>query len=267
MPGKRDGIGIFVEQICDRAVVSAPSPRAVAGIFGMRMLNVEEGLPVGLQFGVVLLKEVGQSRDMVLVLPMRADEVVTLDCLHPDGLVRLLETLFPGLFALRSDALRFSRRSPDVLDGSAPTVGLHVVVAVDEELLRLFPLQTFVLRKDLEPSVCHDLQFGKQSLVGHVAGYDNAVHLQTTEVFEGVDERLGSVCAAKMNVAHDADDQVGLAQRSQRLSPARSAQVSCSGQGTRSPEEFSSVHNQQLSAYKDTKKLTIKRHDVENNLT
>ena len=59
--GERDGIGIIAEQLCHRSVVSAPSPRAVAGVFGVWMLDVEEGFPVGSQLRVVLFEEVGES--------------------------------------------------------------------------------------------------------------------------------------------------------------------------------------------------------------
>ena len=211
MPGERDGIGIIAEQSCHRSVVSAPSPRAVAGIFGVWMLDVEEGFSISRQLGIVFLEEVSESRDVALVLPMRADEVIALDGLHPDGLIVFLETLFPSSGSLSSDALRLRRLSPDTADGSAPGIALHVVVAVDEELNCLFPVDAFVVRKDLEPSIRHHLQLRQQALVGHVAGYDDAVHLQTTEVFEGVDERPSRICATQMDVAHNADYEVGIA--------------------------------------------------------
>ena len=182
------------------------------------MLDVEEGFSVSRQLGIVFLEEVSESRDVALVLPMRADEVLALDGLHPDGLVVFLETLFPSSRSLSSDALRLRRLSPDTADGSAPGIGLHVVVAVDEELNRLFSVDAFIVRKDLEPNIRHHLQLWKKSLVGHVAGNDDAVHLQTTEVFQGVDERLGCVCTTQMYVAHNADYEVGIAQSGNRLS-------------------------------------------------
>ena len=216
------------------------------------MLNVKEGFPVGSQLGVVLLKEVGKSRDVVLVLPMRADEVIALDGLHPDGLIVFLETLLPSGRSLSSDALRLRRLSPDTADGSAPSVALHVVVAVDEELNCLFAVDAFIVRKDLEPSIRHHLQLGKKSLVGHVAGNDDAVHLQTTEVFQGVDERLGCVCTTQMYVAHNADYEVWIAQSGNRLSEGWRTQIGCSSKGGTAPQEFSSVHNLYIMRCKDT---------------
>ena len=116
------------------------------------------------------------------------------------------------------------------------------MVAIDEELNRFFAVESFVVRKDLKPSICHDLQLRQESLVGHVAGYDDTIYLQTAEVFERVDERRGRVCSAKMDVADDADYEVRLAQCRDGLSQSWCTQISCSSKNGGALQEFSSVH-------------------------
>ena len=82
----------------------------------------------------MFLKEVRKTTDMALVLPMSADEVITLDGLHPDGLVWLLEALFPSLSPTLADALCLCCFRTDTADGAAPGVAFGVVIAVYEEL-------------------------------------------------------------------------------------------------------------------------------------
>ena len=242
MAGERDGVGVLAQQSRHRSIVATPSPRAVAGVLGVRVLNIEEGLAVGSQFGIMLFEEVREAGNVVLVLPMCTDEVVALDGLHPDGLIVFLEASLPCGRGLPSDALCLCRLSTHAADGSAPGVALHVVVAIDEELNRLLAVESFVVRKDLEPSICHDLQLRQESLIGHVAGDDDTIHLQTAEILEGVDECRGCVGSTEMDVADDADYEVRLTQCRDGLSQSWCTQISCSGKNGGALQEFSSVH-------------------------
>ena len=208
------------------------------------MLDIEEGLAVGLQFGIVLLEELLESWDIILILPMCSDEVIALDCLHPNGLERFLEALLPSLRPLRSDALSLCRLFSDALYGASPSVSLHIMIAIDEERLRPFAVDTFVLRKDLEPSIRNRLKLWKESLVGHIASYDDTIHLEPTEAFKGMDERLGCICAAKMDVAHNADDEIRLFQFGSKLvGQTWSAEISRTRKDGRALKELSAIHN------------------------
>ena len=140
------------------------------------------------------------------------------------------------------------------------------MIAIDEERLRPFAVDAFVLRKDLEPSIGHHLQLRKKSLVGHIASDDDAVHLMLAEVFEGMDERSVCIGSTQMNITHDADDEIGLHQIRNLVSQRWQTKVSCSGKDGSALKEFSTIHGQLIFADKGTKKLAIIRHEVYNKL-
>ena len=71
----------------------------------------------------------------------------------------------------------------------------------------------------------------------------------------------------KLVKSDDADDEIRFSQSRNLVSQTRRTQVGCSCKNGRALKKFSSIHGQHIFADKDTKKLTIKRQDADNNLT
>ena len=87
------------------------------------------------------------------------------------------------------------------------------------------------------------MQLRKQPLVGHITSNDDAIHLLLAEVLERMDERPVGVCATKMYVADNANDEVRLTKGGNLFSKARRAKIGSTGEGCGALKKFSAIHS------------------------
>ena len=193
----------------------------------MRVLNIEEGL-LRHQLPGMLLHQLFQTGD-IIGMPVGTYKVIAFYGLEPDGGIILSEVLLPHFGRTLSYTLRLSGLTPHGIDNTTPRVTLHVVIAIDEESLRMFSVQPLVIGEYTVPSVCHHFQLGFQPLVCHVTRYDNTIHFQAAEVLKGMFKGYGSLCAADVDITDNTNHQIGIPQGAKCLGKSRDIQVSCSG--------------------------------------
>ena len=176
------------------------------------MLRVEERLlALQPQLGLVRLQE---RLQLLLVAPVRTDERVALHLLRVHARPRLIEHALPHGLAVRSDAVRRPRRLVGIfrrqrLRRVAVTMSLHVVVAVDEQLLDRLAVGAPVLGEHLEPRLPHELQLVHEPAVRHVARDDHAVGLAVAEELQRPLEHRHLLLVVDVDVAQDAECQLG----------------------------------------------------------
>ena len=146
MPRKGDSVWVCSKRTGGRAVVAPPSPRAYAGILGMRMLRIEERLG-GVNLTGMRTQIVGQAVKLVLFGPVCANEGIALDMLYPKVGIGFLENLLPDPRRTRiiiGDCILARKIGilPYYVYG-----GPDVVVAVDEEFFDMSSVLTAVARK------------------------------------------------------------------------------------------------------------------------
>ena len=150
-------------------------------------------------------------------LPVRAEEVISLDVLRVVRLPLLVEAFRPGL--LRVGLHRLAREDGGVLE-HAPAVlqAEGVVVAEHEQALDLASVRRAVVREHLEPGVGDGLELARQPKVGHVARDHHGVDALVAKVCERLFERVRFIAGGErtpvggkphVHVAHHAELQQG----------------------------------------------------------
>ena len=199
MSGKGYGIRKLRQRAPDGSVIAPPSPRAMARILRVRMLDVEEGR-VSPKLGRVLFHVGFDGGYAFPSVPVRTDERVALDGLLPDGRIRFLEHAFPCGGAVGGDGVfRFRIFGPP-----------DIMVAVDEQLLDRLSAQPLAVRERLLPRIGHMLQLRDEPLVGHVARDHHAIDALVAKPRERLEKCFRSIRTrrlAHMHVAHHAESQ------------------------------------------------------------
>src|SRR5574344_2377202 len=172
----------------------------------MRMLRVEERLRT------LQLVRMGGEKGIELLprMPLRAEDLEALHVLDPNRLVLLVEARLPcpraALLAV-ADRVRDPLGLLPLLRAAVPGPAVHVVVAVDEELLHAPPVRSRVVRKNPVPGVCGVLELGDPPPVRDVARDHDAVRTVVAKVLERLDEPVRlEVLDARTDHMHVADD-------------------------------------------------------------
>ena len=190
MTGYGDCIGKARERLGDSAVVVAPEPRAVAGILGRRVLEVEERLrgvdrPSVLPEPFRRLRHAGFIEPPALVCnPVRPDERIAPDILAPDRRILLAERLLPRGREIGADRVRGIVLAQDLFPSVAVPEPLPVVVAVDEKTLDAPSVRRPVARKHRTPDPSHLLKLLHKAAVRHVAADRDAVDTLVAKPFK-----------------------------------------------------------------------------------
>ena len=211
MSGECHSIGIPIENTCHSTVILSPCPGTITGILQMWMLDIEERL-VCSQLRGMLCQELTQTR-YVVVMPMGTNKTISIDLLYPDGRVGLMEILLPHLSRMIIDALLLGHISTHRVDDSWPCGSLNIMIAIDEEFLSMFTVQSLVIREYLIPGISNHLQLWLQSLVGHITCYDHSIHLLAAEIFQSMNKGGGCTGITQVNVTQYTYNNVRITQR------------------------------------------------------
>ena len=92
-----------------------------------------------------------------------------------------------------------------------------IVVAIDEKFLHMAATETLVAGEDALPRIGTALELADSTVIGNVAGDDDAVRAAVSEILERLDERVLVARVAEVDVAQDAEADIWFAGKRSRL--------------------------------------------------
>ena len=92
-----------------------------------------------------------------------------------------------------------------------------IVVAIDEKFLHMAATETLVAGEYALPRIGTALELADSTVIGNVAGDDDAVRAAVSEILERLDERVLVARVAEVDVAQDAEADIWFAGERSRL--------------------------------------------------